>query len=436
MTCATCGAVGAAEATWCGQCYLPYVRAGASRPPVVGLTSRTAMPWQAPAHPSIPPPAYAPPVFAAPPVHAGNAFAGPAASAPPYPPTGYPSVGYPPSGLGHQHYSPPSWPAKLGLVVPEIAVQTGDLPRICVVSGRPTDNFVKMRWSWAPAWTYVFLFAGVLPVILLRYVLGTRSAGYLPIHRDVRRKRRRQGVLAVLGFLGGLGAFIAAAALSSALPALLGVALIVGGIWTACLPGRALPVRPAGPGFLAFPKASPAFAAAFRAGRPASQVPYSASPVKYRTGKVWLVLAGICVLIMVPAAIFGAVQDHNCRKASAHVDAAVVYSLLNASDDAVAAQATADGNQGMTEVEARRQLAADQRLIATLSSTGLNSRDRVVADQYEAALSSYDSALDAALTGASPGAGSQVTLAAQRLDAAESSLRRQLSSVPSGCSGA
>jgi hypothetical protein len=342
-------------------------------------------------------------------------------------------VGYPPPGFGQQQYAPPAWPAKLGLVVPEIAVQTGDLPRICVISGRPTDNFVKMRWSWAPAWTYIFVLAGILPVLVIRYFAGTRSAGFLPIHRDVQRKRRRQGVLAVLGFLGGLAVFIAAAALSSGLTALLGVALIVGGTSIAFQPSRALPVRPAGPGFIAFPKASPAFAAAFRAGRPANQVPYSAEPITYRTGKVWLVLAGVCVLIMVPAAIIGAVHDQNCRKGAGHTNADLVYSLLNSSDDALAAQAAADGNQGMTDVEARQQIAADQQLIAILSRTSLNQQDGLITDQYAAALAGYDGALQAALTGAGPDASSQVTLAARRVDTAEAALRRQLSSVPSSC---
>ncbi len=449
MTCATCGAVGAAGATWCAQCYLPYGRAGQTSPAVSGasgLPIRSAMPWQAPTGPALPPPVFAPPpvvvpppTLALPPVFAGgpaphgaNPFAAPAGyPLAGYPPAGYPPAGYPPAGFGQQFSPPPDWPAKLGLVVPQIAVETGDLPRICVVSGQPTENMVKMRWSWAPSWTYLFLFLGVLPVLLVRHLAGTRAAGFLPIHPDVQRKRRLQGVAALLGLAGALVLLIGAAAMSSGVLAFLALALLVAGIACMVQPGRSLPVRPAGQGYLAFPKASPAFAAAFRAGRPVGQFPYSATPSAFRTGKAVLVLAVIAGMIVVPAGIYGFVHENNCRNASTHRNAPTVFAALNVSDRKANARIAGDAGQGMTDAEARQQLAEDRERIDQLNVVPLTAQDAAARDGYVTAVAGYDTAMDAALEGTGPD--SAVDATSHTLVAAESRLRGQLTSLPTGC---
>ena len=69
-----------------------------------------------------------------------NAFAAPPA------PAGYPGGFVGPVVQG----PPPTISAKRGLVVPVAALEVGDLPRICVVTGQPTNNMIKMRWHWSP----------------------------------------------------------------------------------------------------------------------------------------------------------------------------------------------------------------------------------------------------------------------------------------------
>src|SRR4051812_9995046 len=117
MTCTTCGAVGTPGATWCWQCYMPYARATGSIPP---------------------PPNYVPSRAAAPQYAMANAFA-----APP-PPLGYPG-GF--SGPAVQA-PPPTLSPKKGLVLPLAAFEVGDLPRVCVVTGKPVSAMTRVRWHW------------------------------------------------------------------------------------------------------------------------------------------------------------------------------------------------------------------------------------------------------------------------------------------------
>jgi hypothetical protein len=282
------------------------------------------------------------------------------------------------------------WPAELGLVVPEYAVATGDLPRICVVTGVPTENMVRMRWLWAPSWTF---FLG----LLIRYLIADKAAGYLPIHPSVRRKRRQLELSAVLAFVAGLVVMVAGAAGNQPVIALLGAAVVLAGLWTLSVAARpTAPVRRAGPGYLALPKASPAFAAAFRAGRPAGQQPYRQEPLTYKTRKAFVVPAVILALLLVPLGIYGAVQAHSCSAGTVHPNAGVVDADFAYSRGIVAGINAQTGGQGLTPAGAQQLVAEHSRLLAQLQSVHLSRADRAAVDAYSQTMTSYDNALTAA----------------------------------------
>lgn len=224
-------------------------------------------------------------------------------------PPGFPP---PPAGPGFAAqfpYPPPlaatSWPAGVGAVLPESAVAVGDLPRICVVTGQPTDDMKHMRWVWAPSWIALFIVVSGPLVFVLRHMLGDKASGYLPVHRSVTRKFAAYtagGYLLV--FVGVLQLCIAAGVLSGQL-ALLGVVVSTAGFLLAEVPHRLLPVRRGAQGYLSLPKASPEFAAAFRGGRPAGQVPY-ASQHRHDNGRrrmMWIVVGTPVVVAVVVAVL-------------------------------------------------------------------------------------------------------------------------------------
>jgi hypothetical protein len=250
---------------------MPYVRAGGPTPP---------------------PPTYAPtPQYASGPVYAPSApmpsYAGPGfASAPTY-------------------GAPPAWPADIGLVVPQFAVEIGDLPRICVISGVPTDNMVRQRWSWAPGWT-------LLLGAILRYTLSDRVGGFLPIAPAVRRRHATMVVGCVVGFMAGFIALLAGLAGNQPVAAVVGLVLFLGCPVLLGRKGSLVKVKRAAPGYLAIKNASPEFARAFQAGRPVGVAPHVSRPEPY-TRKAVLVAAVVIGVLMVLGLIANLVSpDDGC----------------------------------------------------------------------------------------------------------------------------
>jgi hypothetical protein len=434
MTCVTCGTVGPAEATWCPQCYLPYVRAGA----VPQQASTTSPTWAVTTGSVPPPPAYPPPS----PV-AANAFSAPNAFSPLNPFAAAPNALAAPPVYGQPVYGPPPgaqflpqvWPAKLGLVVPEYAVQTGDLPRICVISGRPTETMYKMRWLWAPSWTWIFVFLGLFPALIVRYLAGDKVAGYLPVHPTVRRKCRWFTSLGALALLVGFFTAIGGLADSQAVAALLGVALLVGGGVAVFIWGQKLPVRRAAPGFVALPKASPEFAAAFKVGRPARQVPYSTEPLKFRTSTVVKVLGAVCAVLIGIGLVLGIHQGVTCGQSAVHPNIGTVNTDFAQSRARVAAITAQTQGQGLTMATAQALAAEHEQLLAQLQTVHLSAPDTAAIDDYGASLQSYDSKLLAAMqpTISDTEANAELSAANSQLDSDSANLNAALHVVPARC---
>lgn len=389
MTCVTCGTVGPVGATWCPTCFMPYVRAGSSIPPQ-GFA---------------PAPAPVQPVYAA-----AGAYAPPANpfAAPPPP-----------------MYAPQSWPAELGLVLPEHAVATGDLPRICVVTGQPTDNMVKMRWTWAPAWTYLL-------GLLIRHILSDRVAGYLPVHPSVHGRHQRGVRGSIVGFVVGLIVMIVGAMV--ALPvAMVGLAMIVASMIVLFQHRQLVQVERAAPGFLALPKASREFSAAFHAGRPAGQLPYSSVPAKFSTRKIYYVLAALLVPLM-GLGVFAAVQhDHACRLSTLHPNVALVGAAVDQDAMTVEQISTAANGQGWTVAQAQQVLKADSTMKDTLATVRLSAHDRDAVDAYVDVVDRYDAALATRLDADSAAAKATYDSAAKLLQASTQNLDQQLRAIPLDC---
>jgi hypothetical protein len=399
---------------------MPYVRAASSMPPP-GFAVAGA----------VPPPPYVPQQYA-PPVPAPLAYAAANPFAAPPAPMGYAPTGFAPPVYGNPP-PPQGWPAKLGLVVPQYAVETGDLPRICVVSGVPTERMKKLRWIWAPSWVAIFIVVGLIPYLIVREFAGDKVSGYLPLHPSVSRRFNLQRWGGIVGFLAGFVLLIASAAQSSGLLALLGLAVLIGGVVLACQPGRVLKVKRAAPGYLAIPKASPAFAAAFRAGRPTGQFPHTATPAKFGTRKVFIVL-GVVMVPLIAIGVFAAIgQSLSCRPASVHPNRAQVSDALTADNQSLGLLAASNGGPGWTPAQGQQVLTADATMTATLQALTLKPEDRIAVDGYLGTVSQFDQSLRVYMASGSAADETAFVQAGGQRDAVVGALAGQLNSVPADC---
>ena len=90
--------------------------------------------------------------------------------------------------------------------VPRQALAEGDLPPVCVRTGRPADGLVPIRFRPVPAWTWLLLPFGVLPFLVANLFAGELVVGDVPVTRSVvdhhHRWRGRGlwlGIAAVVG---------------------------------------------------------------------------------------------------------------------------------------------------------------------------------------------------------------------------------------------
>jgi hypothetical protein len=89
----------------------------------------------------------------------------------------------------------------------------GDLPPVCVVTGRPADGLVPIRFNALPGWTWVLLLLGILPFLIASLFARERVVGEVPVVAAVveRFRRRRRGSFG-LGAAGLVCVAVAAAA--------------------------------------------------------------------------------------------------------------------------------------------------------------------------------------------------------------------------------
>lgn len=85
--------------------------------------------------------------------------------------------------------------------MPRQALAEGDLPAVCVRTGRPADSRVRIRTRTLPTWTLVLLLFGVLPFLVAVTFAGEEVMGQVPVRRAVVERHRHRRRLAI-----GLGA--------------------------------------------------------------------------------------------------------------------------------------------------------------------------------------------------------------------------------------
>jgi hypothetical protein len=96
------------------------------------------------------------------------------------------------------------------IVVPAEDFWHGRFPEVCVLTGRPADRLVSVRFSHSPMWPWLLVPFGVLPALLAFAFTSTRLSGALPMTKpaiEEHRRRKRNGhVAGVLSLLLVLGA--------------------------------------------------------------------------------------------------------------------------------------------------------------------------------------------------------------------------------------
>jgi hypothetical protein len=376
-----------------------------------------------------PAPPYAAP-FAAPASYQQPAFASPA-----YPGTsavdrfGMPANPFAAPPMLTPGPPPGGWPAKLGLVLPQNAVETGDLPHVCVVTGRPTDHFVKRRWVWATKWLLLLFFFGVFPVFLFQELVGDKVAGYLPVHTSVRRRYRRQaGGL----FVGGVVLFVAGIAAKQGGLVALAVLMVLSALVPLVRYGSRIQLRRAAPGFVALPKAHPAFRSAFTQGRQPGEQAHASQPPRYNSGLRVAIYAALSALALGGGVVNGFATAGHCSRGRQHPNVAAVDSAFAESRTNVA-QINGASN-GLTEQSAAQLATEHQRLIGVLQGIRLSGSDRDAVDLYDASLAAYDQQIQTALQMSDlQSADSAVQNANAALDGASQQLSESLQSVPIDC---
>ena len=397
MTCTTCGAAGQPGSMWC-------VRCGQALPPAFPPPANVRTPQHAsgPAYAaSTPMPSYAGAQFVSKPVY------GP----------------------------PPTWPADIGLVVPQNAVETGDLPRVCVVSGVPTDNMARQRWMWAPSWTYFF-------GLLVRYVVADRVTGYLPIARSVLRRHVALVLVCIAGFACGFVALVAGLMSTRPVVALVGLTFFVGSVVVLGIKGTLVKVKRAAPGYLAITNASPEFARAFKAGRAAGVAPYASKPPRFERPLVIVLAVGLGLFSAFGLLVNAVDPGWGCGCGTTPAAATLPPVLtrpgnaqclsgghpdvgpIEAAVDARNAEVLPLGTVPVTVADIATVRANDAALTASVNRWGMTEADRQAKQRYLMRLAEFDGVLGS----------SQAPAAAARLAAQESAMRQEFASVAAGCS--
>jgi hypothetical protein len=84
-------------------------------------------------------------------------------------------------------------------------LEAGNLPPVCAKTGEPADGFATMVFTSTPQWTWILLFFGILPFLIVRYFTTVRITGLVPMS-DVALGRARAFTWTYRGFfvLSGL----------------------------------------------------------------------------------------------------------------------------------------------------------------------------------------------------------------------------------------
>ena len=100
-----------------------------------------------------------------------------------------------------------------------------EMPPICVRTGMAGYKSVKQKMEWRPAWVYLGLLGGVLPLLVLSLILTRRRTLSPWLSEEAYARRRRFLNLAWGGALLGLAMIILCVVIAAGFPDLLPIAL-------------------------------------------------------------------------------------------------------------------------------------------------------------------------------------------------------------------
>lgn len=93
--------------------------------------------------------------------------------------------------------------------------ERGLLPRVCALTGVPTDDVKVKQFWWMPGWVYVTLLAGLLPYVIIALIVRKSMTVELPLIRGKHAHWLVRQLFAVLGVLSTLALFFVGVVLST-----------------------------------------------------------------------------------------------------------------------------------------------------------------------------------------------------------------------------
>jgi hypothetical protein len=115
-------------------------------------------------------------------------------------------------------------------------LEAGTLPLVCAKTGVPTDGWAKIRFSSAPAWTWILLLFGILPFLIAQYFATVRVEGIVPMSEIAERRVKVFNRLFIGLVALGLAVIVVGFALDTeAAFILVGLAILVAAIFTMLL---------------------------------------------------------------------------------------------------------------------------------------------------------------------------------------------------------
>lgn len=81
-----------------------------------------------------------------------------------------------------------------------LEVEAGELPQLCLCCGAPAVGHDSKKFAWHPQWLYLLLFCGILPLLVVSFIVTkhmTVRAPFCAEHHNhwTRRKRIALGTL-------------------------------------------------------------------------------------------------------------------------------------------------------------------------------------------------------------------------------------------------
>ena len=91
------------------------------------------------------------------------------------------------------------------VIIKRFESDRGLLPPVCALTGEPTDHTVNKTFYWMPSWVIVFIFAGLLPYLIVALILRKSMAVRLPLSYEKRGHWFWRQTVLIVGALLGLG---------------------------------------------------------------------------------------------------------------------------------------------------------------------------------------------------------------------------------------